>query len=423
MTQRNLSSTTAIAVLSTIFFTWGALTSLNDVLIPHLKVVFEMGYARSMLVQFAFFSTYLVMSLPAGRVVARVGYKASIVIGLLVAGVGALAFYPAAKVPSYELFLLALCVLATGITLLQVAANPYISLIGDPRYASSRLTLAQALNSLGTTLAPALVGPLILSVGVLGAAQIAQLEPAQAEAYRIAQAGAVQGPYLGIAVGLVVLAMLVYLLRLPPLTEAREDPSAHSLAQVLRHPQLRLGVIAIFVYVGAEVGISSFLINYLEDARIGALDAITATKYVSYYWGGAMVGRFLGSALMRRISPHTLLCLFALTAIALLVTTMSTAGAVAMWSVVAIGLFNSIMFPTLFTFGIEGLGTETSKASSLLVMAIFGGAVIPVLMGKLADHIGVQPAFIVPVLCYAYIAWYALRGGPRRALAGGRAAA
>jgi FHS family L-fucose permease-like MFS transporter len=421
MTERNLSSSTAIAVLSTIFFTWGALTSLNDVLIPHLKAVFEMGYARSMLVQFAFFSTYLVMSLPAGRVVARVGYKASIVIGLLVAGVGALAFYPAAKVPSYALFLLALCVLATGITLLQVAANPYISLIGDPRYASSRLTLAQALNSLGTTLAPSLIGPLILSVGVLGAQQIAQLQPAQAEAYRIAQAGAVQGPYLGIAVGLVVLAMLVYLLRLPPLTEAREDPSAHTLRQVLRHPQLRLGVIAIFVYVGAEVGISSFLINYLEDARIGALDAVTATQYVSYYWGGAMVGRFLGSALMRRVSPHTLLCLFALTAIALLIITMSSVGAVAMWSVVAIGLFNSIMFPTLFTFGIEGLGTETSKASSLLVMAIFGGAVIPVLMGKLADHIGVQPAFIVPVLCYAYIAWYALRGGPRRVLASGRA--
>jgi FHS family L-fucose permease-like MFS transporter len=352
-----------------------------------------------------------------------VGYKASIVIGLLVAGVGALAFYPAAKVPSYALFLLALCVLATGITLLQVAANPYISLIGDPRYASSRLTLAQALNSLGTTLAPSLIGPLILSVGVLGAQQIAQLEPAQAEAYRIAQAGAVQGPYLGIAVGLAVLAMLVYLLRLPPLTEAREDPSAHTLGQVLRHPQLRFGVIAIFVYVGAEVGISSFLINYLEDARIGALDAVTATKYVSYYWGGAMVGRFLGSALMRRISPHTLLCLFALAAIALLITTMATVGAVAMWSVVAIGLFNSIMFPTLFTFGIEGLGTETSKASSLLVMAIFGGAVIPVLMGKLADRIGVQPSFIVPVLCYAYIAWYALRGGPRRAPAGGPAAA
>jgi MFS transporter, FHS family, L-fucose permease len=415
MSERTLSSTTAIAVLSTVFFTWGALTSLNDVLIPHLKAVFEMGYARSMLVQFAFFSTYLVMSLPSGRVVARVGYKASIVIGLLVAAAGALAFYPAAKVPSYPLFLGALCVLATGITLLQVAANPYISLIGDPRYASSRLTLAQALNSLGTTLAPALIGPLILSVGVLGAAQIAQLAPAQAQSYRIAQSASVQGPYIGIAIGLGVLALAVYLLRLPPLTGAREDPGVHTLAQVLRHRQVRLGVLAIFVYVGAEVGISSFLINYLEDPRIGGIDAVTATRFVSYYWGGAMLGRFLGSALMRRISPRTLLCLFALIAIALLLTTMTSAGTLAVWSVVAIGLFNSIMFPTIFTLGIEGLGTETSKASSLLVMAIFGGAVIPVLMGKLADHTGVQPAFLVPVLCYAYIAWYALRGGPRLA--------
>jgi MFS transporter, FHS family, L-fucose permease len=413
MSDRNLSSTTAIAVLSTIFFTWGALTSLNDVLIPHLKAVFEMGYARSMLVQFAFFSTYLVMSLPSGRVVARVGYKASIVIGLLVAALGALAFYPAAKVPSYPLFLGALCVLATGITLLQVAANPYISLIGDPRYASSRLTLAQALNSLGTTLAPALIGPLILSVGVLGAAQIAHLAPAQAESYRIAQAASVQGPYVGIAIGLAVLALSVYLLRLPPLTEARGDAGVDPLSQVLRHRQVRLGVIAIFLYVGAEVGISSFLINYLEDPRIGGIDAVTATRYVSYYWGGAMLGRFLGSALMRRVSPRTLLCLFAVIAIALLLTTMSTAGALAVWSVVAIGLFNSIMFPTIFTLGIERLGTQTAKASSLLVMAIFGGAVIPVLMGKLADHTGVQPAFLVPLLCYAYIAWYALRGGPR----------
>ncbi|MFC5578388.1 sugar MFS transporter [Lysobacter niabensis] len=425
MSRRNLSSSAAIAVLSIIFFTWGALTSLNDVLIPHLKAVFEMNYAQTMLIQFTFFSTYLVMSIPAGRVVAHVGYKPSIVIGLVVAGIGALAFYPAAKAPSYPLFLLALFVLASGITLLQVAANPYISLLGEPRKASSRLTLAQALNSLGHTLAPALIGPLILSVAVLGSAELTQLAAPQQEAYRIAQAESVQLPYLGIAVGLFLLASFVYLFRLPPLTEATEqaDPHHHTFFEVLRHRHLRLGVVAIFVYVGAEVAIGSFLINYIADPRIGNIDAGTAARYVSYYWGGAMIGRFIGSALMRRIDPRMLLCIFALVAIALLATTIATTGAVAMWSVIAIGLFNSIMFPTLFTLGIEGLGPMTSKASSLLVMAIVGGAVVPLLQGLLADRVGVQLAFALPVLCYAYIAWYALQGSRLPALAPGHAAA
>jgi FHS family L-fucose permease-like MFS transporter len=424
MSRRNLSSTAAIAVLSIIFFTWGALTSLNDVLIPHLKAVFEMNYAQTMLIQFTFFSTYLVMSIPAGRVVAHVGYKPSIVIGLVVAGVGALAFYPAAKAPSYPLFLLALFVLASGITLLQVSANPYISLLGNPRDASSRLTLAQALNSLGHTLAPALIGPLILSVAVLGGAELAQLAAPQQEAYRIAQAESVQLPYLGIAAGLFLLASFVYLFRLPPLTEATEqaDPQHHTFAEVLRHRHLRLGVVAIFVYVGAEVAIGSFLINYIADPRIGNIDTGTAARYVSYYWGGAMIGRFIGSALLRRIDPRMLLCVFALIAIALLATTIASTGSVAIWSVIAIGLFNSIMFPTLFTLGIEGLGSMTSKASSLLVMAIVGGAVVPLLQGLLADRIGVQLAFALPVLCYAYIAWYALQGSRQRALAPGHAA-
>jgi len=412
VSRRNLSANAAIAVLSLIFFTWGALTSLNDVLIPHLKAVFEMNYARTMLIQFTFFSTYLVMSLPAGRLSAHVGYKPSMVIGLLIAALGALAFYPAAKVPSYPLFLLALFVLATGITLLQVAANPYISLLGEPRGASSRLTLAQALNSLGHTLSPALIGPLILAVAVLGSAELARLPQAQQQAYRIAQAQSVQLPYLAVAAGLLLLASCVYLFRLPPLSEATEqaDPHPHTFTEVLRYRHVRLGVLAIFVYVGAEVTIGSFLISYITLARIGNLDAGSAAHYVSYYWGAAMTGRFIGSALLRRIAPRVLLCVFALVAIALLTTTILSSGAVAMWSVIAIGLFNSIMFPTLFTLGIEGLGPLTPKASSLLVMAIFGGAVIPQLQGVLADRIGVQLAFLLPLLCYAYIAWYALRG-------------
>lgn len=419
MSRRNLSSNAAIAVLSIIFFTWGGLTSLNDVLIPHLKAVFEMNYARTMLIQFTFFSTYLVMSLPAGRVMARVGYRPSMVIGLIVAALGALAFYPAAKVPSYPLFLLALFVLASGITLLQVSANPYISLLGEPRGASSRLTLAQALNSLGHTLSPALIGPLILSVAVLGSAELAQLPAARQEAYRIAQAESVQLPYLAVAGGLLLLASCVYLFRLPPLTEATEqaDPHRHTFAEALRHRHLRLGVIAIFVYVGAEVTIGSFLISYIAAPRIGNIEAGSAAHYVSYYWGAAMTGRFIGSALLRRIAPRVLLGVFALVAIALLTTTIVSSGALAMWSVIGTGAFNSIMFPTLFTLGIEGLGPMTPKASSLLVMAIVGGAVIPLLQGVLADRIGVQLAFMLPLLCYAYIAWYALQGSRQRALA------
>lgn len=415
MKRSDMSSGSAMAVLSIIFFTWGALTSLNDVLIPHLKAVFEMNYAQTMLIQFTFFSTYLVMSVPAGKVVAWFGYKQSIVIGLVVAGIGALAFYPAARIPSYPLFLLALFVLASGITLLQVSANPYISLLGNPRGAPSRLNLAQALNSLGHTLAPALVGPLILAVAVVGSAELAQLPAAEQLAYRTAQAESVQLPYLGLAVGLLVLAGLVYLFRLPPLTEATEraDHQRHTFAEVLRHRHLRLGVVAIFLYVGAEVAIGSFLINYIADPAIGAIDAGTAARYVSYYWGGAMVGRFIGSALMKKIDPRLLLGLFAIAATALLATTISTAGAVAMWSVIAIGLFNSIMFPTIFTLGIEGLGPLTSKASSLLVMAIVGGAVVPLLQGLLADRVGVQLAFALPALCYVYIAWYGFHGSRR----------
>lgn len=410
MSRRNLSSTAAIAALSVIFFTWGALTCLNDVLIPHLKAVFAMNYAQTMLIQFTFFGTYFVMSIPSGRVVAHVGYKSGIVIGLLVAGLGALLFYPAAGVPSYLLFLLALFVLASGITLLQVAANPYISLLGDAQSASSRLTLAQALNSLGTTLAPALIGPVILSVAVLGANELARLPPASREAYRIAQAHSVQHPYLGIALALLALASCVQLLKLPPHAEATEsaDPHRHSFAEVLGVRHVRLGALAIFVYVGAEVAIGSFLISYICDPRIGNIPPAAATRYVALYWGGAMVGRFAGSALLRRIAPRRLLCLFALAAAALLVTTLSSAGALAMWSVIAIGLFNSIMFPTIFTLACEGLGARAAEASGIICVAIVGGAIVPLITGHAADLAGLKAAMIVPAICYAVICGFGI---------------
>lgn len=412
MSRRDLSNPAAIAVVSLIFFTWGGLTSLNDVLIPHLKAVFSMNYAQAMLIQFTFFGAYFLVSLPAGSVVSRIGYKPSIVLGLVTAAVGAAMFYPAARLPSYPLFLTALFVLASGITLLQVAANPYISLLGSSATSHSRLNLAQALNSLGTTVFPFFIGPLILSAAVLGADQLAALPPAALAEYHTTQAQSVQMPYLLLAGGLLVLAAFVLLMRLPPLRESRDavDATRHTYREALRHPHLRWGVLAIFLYVGAEVSIGSFLINYMASPDIGGLSEASASRYLVYYWGGAMVGRFIGAGLMTVLDARKLLAGFAAVAALLLAVTMGTRGDVAMWSVLAIGLFNSIMFPTIFTTAIEGLGALTSKASSLLIMAIVGGALIPLLQGVAADRIGIQHAFFIPLLCYAYIAWYGLRG-------------
>lgn len=409
---RQLSNPVALAVVSLIFFAWGGLTSLNDVLIPHLKAVFAMDYAQTMLIQFTFFGAYFLMSLPAGAVVSRIGYKASIVAGLLVAAAGCVLFFPAAGMPSYPLFLAALFVLASGITLLQVAANPYISLLGAPSGAASRLNLAQALNSLGTTLFPFAIGPLILSGAVLGADQLAAMADAARDAYRITQAQSVQAPYLWLAGGLLALAVFVAAMRIPAQREATDagDGARHGFREALRHRHVRWGVVAIFLYVGAEVSIGSFLINYISAPDTGGLDPATASRYLSLYWGGAMVGRFIGAALLVRVDARRLLATASVVAVLLLVATMATHGAVAMWSVLAIGLFNSVMFPTIFTTAIERLGPLTGRASSLLIMAIVGGAVVPLLQGLLADRIGVQHAFVLPLACYAYIAWYGLRG-------------
>jgi len=416
MNERNASPRVALAVATTLFFMWGFITVLNDVLIPHLKSVFTLNYAQAMLVQLIFFGAYFVMSLPSGKLIERVGYRNGILVGLVVTGVGALLFVPVARTMSYAMFLGAFFVLASGITLLQVAANPYVSLLGEPRHAASRLNLAQALNSLGTTLAPKFGGMLILAGATLGAADLAQLAPAELSAYRAQQAALVIGPYLGIAATLFVLAFVVWLFRLPPLTEAttRADGQPHRVGELLRHRHLRLGIAAIFLYVGAEVSIGSFLINYLSQPSIGGFSEATAAGYVSLYWGGAMVGRFAGSALMRSLDPRRLLGAFAAIAALLVACTMIAHGQVALWSVVAIGLFNSIMFPTIFTVAIEGLGPMTDKASSLLIMAIVGGAVVPVLQGALADRIGVQHAFILPLACYAFIVHYGFSGSLRR---------
>jgi MFS transporter, FHS family, L-fucose permease len=401
----------AMGIVGFLFFMWGFLTSLNDVLIPHLKSLFELNYAQSMLVQFTFFGAYFVVSLPCGKVVAHFGYKQSIVVGLLIAAAGALLFYPAASMTSYPLFLGAFFTLASGITLLQVAANPYVSLLGSADGAARRLNLMQAFNSLGTTIAPKFGGVLILSAATVGAAEIAGLSPVDRVAYRLQQAQLVQAPYIGLAVALAVLALMFYLARLPVIIDEHGPAQPeHRFIDVLRHRHARLGSVAIFVYVGAEVAIGSFLINYIAQPGIGDISQAQAANYVAFYWGGAMVGRFVGAALLRRIAPRRLLAIAAVVDVCLLVATMTSHGAIAVWSVVAIGLFNSIMFPTIFTLGIERLGPLTGKGSSLLIMAIVGGAVIPPLQGVLADRIGIQHAFVLPLLCYLYIAFYALNG-------------
>jgi FHS family L-fucose permease-like MFS transporter len=403
MSERAASNRVALTVVTAVFFMWGFITVLNDVLIPHLKALFTLNYAEAMLIQFIFFGAYFVMSLPAGRVVERLGYRSSIVIGLAVTGMGALLFVPAARLVSYGVFLGAFFVLASGITLLQVAANPYASLLGNARQASARLTLAQALNSLGTMLAPLFGGILILGLGEPGA-------DLSSAAFHAAQAALVTPPYLAIAAALFVLAFLVRAFNLPEVREAKDAAHAHTFAEVLRHRHVRLGVIAIFVYVGAEVAIGSFMISYLSLPTIGGVSERDASHYVSLYWGGAMVGRFAGVLLMRRFEPRVLLALAAGIAAVLVAATMSSHGRVALWSVVAIGLFNSIMFPTIFTLGIAGLGTATDKAASLLIMAIVGGAVVPLAQGALADRFGLQPAFVLPLACYLFVVFYGWRG-------------
>ena len=401
----------AFGVVTAVFFMWGFITVLNDVLVPHLKSVFALDYTRVMLIQFCFFGAYFLMSLPAGKVISLAGYKNSVILGLIVTGFGALGFLPAAALPSYPMFLAALFVLASGITLLQVAANPYVSLLGPPQGASSRLNLSQAFNSLGTAIAPKFGSLLILAGTVLTPTALAQLTPDQQTAYRLQQAHSVQLPYIGIAVTLLLLAGVVHLFHLPSIQGVEEtDGGPHPFRDALRHRHLALAVAAIFLYVGAEVSIGSFMINYISLPGIGAMPETQAAGYVSLYWFGAMIGRFIGAALLQKMHGRKLLASFAAVAALLVLTTMLTGGMLAVWSVVAIGLFNSIMFPTIFTLGIEGLGPLTGRASSLLVMAIVGGALIPLAQGMLADGFGVHHAFVLPLLCYLYILFYALKG-------------
>jgi MFS transporter, FHS family, L-fucose permease len=402
--------TRPLAIVTTLFFMWGFLTSLNDILVPHLKSIFELSYAQAMLIQFAFFSAYFLFSLPWAKFVNRIGYQKTMVVGLLTMAVGAFLFLPAASAASYALFLTALLILAGGITGLQVAANPYVGLLGKPETASSRLDLTQAFNSLGTTIGPKIGGLLILSAAPLAVEQLTQLAPQALRTYRVHEADTVRLPYAVIGVALVLLAVLIGTSKLPAIHTARSSPGEHLNDSIWKHPNLLFGAIGIFAYVGAEVSIGSFLVNYFGLPQIASLSAKTAAGYVSFYWGGAMIGRFLGAPLLQRFRPGHLLALCAIVAGVLVSASMLLGGHTAMWAILSIGLFNSIMFPTIFTLGVAELGPLTGNGSGILNMAIVGGAILPLIQGIIADHIGLQHAFFVPLICYLYILFYGLSG-------------
>src|ERR1700681_633283 len=336
-----------LAMVTTLFFMWGFLTCLNDILIPHLKSIFDLTYAKAMLIQFSFFGAYFVFALPSGKLIEWIGYKKAMVGGLFTMGVGALLFIPAASAPSFPLFLSALIVLAAGMTILQVSANPYVAILGPEKTAASRLNLAQAFNSLGTTIGPKLGGLLILSSAPLAAAVLHQLSAPEAQAYRIQQASSVKLPYLVFALALMALGVAIALFKLPRIA-AVEQPGAVVHDSIWRHRHLILGAIGIFVYVGGEVSIGSFLVNYFSQADIGNMSEKVAAGFVFFYWGGAMVGRFIGSALQQKIKPNKVLGVAAVMSALLVCASILTHGHVAMWTIIAVGLFNSFMFPTIF---------------------------------------------------------------------------
>lgn len=449
-----------MAVLTSLFFLWGFITVLNDVLVPHWKKLFALNYAQSLLVQFCFFGAYFIgsliyflISITRGDPIARTGYKRGLIAGLLTSALGCALFAPASMLHSYAAHLVALFVLGLGFTLLQIAANPFVTIIGAPEGASSRLNLAQAFNSLGTTLAPLIGGWLIFG---------------QADA-----ASAVRLPYVGLAAVLVLMGVIVWLTRLPePPAEPRLERS-----NALRHPQLLAGMGAIFCYVGAEVAIGSLIIGFLALENVMGFNEDVAKHYLSLYWGGAMTGRFLGSialdaqrSFVQRVSwmllagggmfallmvlnatgpvpfsdlmpmgllilanmlvlliagtdPGKAMGLFALVAMLLLGVVVSGEGRLAMWSILAIGLFNSILWSNIFTLSIAGLGKDTAQGSSLLVMMILGGAFVPIVQGwiidllRSSDHgefFSFRISFLLPLLCYGYLAWYGWKGSQQR---------
>ncbi len=381
----------AFVALTVLFFIWGFLTALNDILLPYLKSAFSLSYFQASLVQVCFFLAYLIVSPFAGHLLEKVGSKNGIIIGLLTIAFGCCLFYPAAEVSVYVVFLFALFILGSGIVILQVSANPYIAVLGSEKTAASRLSFAQAINSIGHWIGPYFGASLIL-------ADMSENQGAQAT----------QVPYLIIAGAVVLVAFAFWRLRLANMSDHLQ--SSHSSFSLNQHKHLLYGIIAIFLYVGAEVSIGSYLVNYFLTLDVNDMDKVSAGKMVSWYWGAAMVGRFLGAGLMVIIRPIYMLTFFAIGAILMVLISTSSSGETAMWSIIAVGLFNSIMFPTIFTLAIKGMGEHTGRSSGYLCMAIVGGAIIPSVQAFFADNINIQVSFLVPAVCYIYIAWYALVG-------------
>ena len=393
--------TPALVVLTTLFFMMGFITCMNDILIPHLKDIFDLTYVQAMLIQFCFFTAYAIMSIPMGYLVGKIGYKNGVIGGFLLTAIGCLLFYLAAGSHSYPTFLGALFILASGVTLLQVSGNPYVTLLAKPGKESATLTLVQAFNSLGTTIAP-----------IIGAHFI--LADAAQKASKAEQIASVQIPYLGLAGLLILLAVFVKMIRLPDARKIAVEESEHNhdgKTSVWQYKHLILGVVGIFCYVGAEVSIGSFMVNILGFLK--GLNHAKAADMLALYWGGAMVGRFLGSAVMARVAPNRYLAFNASVATALLVIAIMVGKGnadIAMWALIAIGFFNSIMFPTIFSLATKNLGKFTNSASGILCTAIVGGALIPVLQGKIADDFGMMISYVAPAVCYLYIVFFALKG-------------
>jgi len=398
----------ALAMLASLFFIWGFITVINNTLLPHLRSVFDLDYTQTTLIESVWFIAYFVASIPSAKIIERFGYKRSLVIGLMVMAAGALMMVPASALPSYGVTLVALFVIASGITLLQVAANPYVAVIGPPETSSSRLNLVQAFNSMGTTLAPLFGGYLILGRSTSGTAEAGTvLTPAE----RLADAQSVQLPYVIVAVVLVLLAVAIARFRFPDMGAAtqrhtREERRGHSL---WRHRNLVWGVPAIFIYLIAEIGVSNLFINFISAPEIGDMTHQRASNYLFLLWGGMMVGRFLGSFIMRQVAAETVLAWFSVGAFVVMMITVFASGPLAMWSLILVGLFHSIMFPTIFTLGIRGLGPLTEEGAGLLIMAIAGGALV-IVQGWLADSYGLQWSFLLTAACELYVLFYALWG-------------